>query len=326
MPGLLNEMAHRPHGLLEVTQGDMCHVRATVLPPRINLPILQEFLKAFCRRGWPMVRCVGAHNRVPLTDELQDCHHGFFVQITSTRAIPTHAVDVTRWCSESGQLMHLDYQYYAGDSHQFLVGVAHGLTLLASSLAPCWGDRESWDEWLLMELRHRYLALCGLTVHLYTVHASINDLDACYDPGRTYMVAAPVRPPRISEEAVTVLYVRVRVDGFFDEGAVWCPAAIACFAMIEQLGLFVACQQRGGCRCYLNGTPLHNDLVAVTHGDFLAIFKSDHAHSEAPGHATLSIASNGRQGGYLGTVSECPAEQCSEAASESCSDAEHSVD
>ena len=37
MPGLLNEMAHRPHGLLEVTQGDICHVRATVLPPRINL-------------------------------------------------------------------------------------------------------------------------------------------------------------------------------------------------------------------------------------------------------------------------------------------------
>ena len=35
--------------------------RATVLPPRINLPILQEFLKAFCRRGWPMVRCVGSY-------------------------------------------------------------------------------------------------------------------------------------------------------------------------------------------------------------------------------------------------------------------------
>ena len=273
-----------------------------------------------------MVRCVGTHNRVPLTDELQDCHHGFFVQISIARAIPTHAVDVTRWCSESGQLMHLDYQYYAGDSHQFLVGVAHGLTLLASSLAPCWGDRESWDEWLLMELRHRYLALCGLTVHLYTVHASISDLDACYDPGCTYMVAAPERPPRISEEAVAVLYVRVRVDGFFDEGAVWCPAVIACFTMIEQLGLFVACQQWGDCRCYLNGTPLHDDPMAVTHGDFLAIFKSDHAHSESPGHAALSIAANGRQGGYLGTVSECRAEQCSEAASESCSDAERSVD
>ena len=44
MPGLLSEMAHRPHGLLEVTQGDMCHVRATVLPPKINLSILQELL------------------------------------------------------------------------------------------------------------------------------------------------------------------------------------------------------------------------------------------------------------------------------------------
>ena len=241
MPGLLNEMAHRPHGLLEVTQGDICHVRATVLPPRINLPILLEFLKAFCRRGWPQVRCVGTHNRVPLTDELQDCQHGFFVQITITRAIPTHAVDVTRWCSEAGQLMHLDYQYYAGDSHQFWVGIAHGLTLLASSLAPCWGDRESWDEWLLMELRHRYLALCGLAVHLHAVHSSIGDLDACYDPGRTYMVAAPERPPCSLEEAVAVLYVRVRVEGFYDEGAVWCPAAIACGAMIEQLGLFVAC-------------------------------------------------------------------------------------
>ena len=64
-----------------------------------------------------------------------------------------------------------------------------------------------------MELRHRYLALCGLAVHLHAVHASIGDLDACYDPGRTYMVAASERPPRSSEEAVAVLYVRVRVEG-----------------------------------------------------------------------------------------------------------------
>ena len=98
MPGLLSETAHRPHGLLEVTQGDMRHVRATINLARINLPILQEFLHAVCRRGWPMVRCVGTHNRVALTDELQDCAHGFFVQITVTGAIPAHAIDVTRWC------------------------------------------------------------------------------------------------------------------------------------------------------------------------------------------------------------------------------------
>ncbi len=58
-----------------------------------------------------------------------------------------------------------------------------------------------------------------------------------------------------------------------------------------------------------------------------------HSHLEAwlsrqhsPGHAALSLAAGGRQGGYHGTVSECSAEQCSEAASGSCSDAAHSVD
>ena len=47
MPELLSEMFHRPHGLLEVTHGDAC-VLAAVLPPRINLPISQELLHAFC--------------------------------------------------------------------------------------------------------------------------------------------------------------------------------------------------------------------------------------------------------------------------------------
>ena len=129
------------------------------------------------------------------------------------------------------------------------------------------------------------------------------------------MVAAPAGPSRISAEAVTVLYVRVRVDGFFDEGAVWSPATIACFTIVEQLGLFVACQQRGFCRCYINGSPLHNEPVAVKHGDFLAIFL---------GHTMLFTASTRRLGGSAGTVSECPSGQSAAAASETCSEAEQS--
>ena len=74
------------------------------------------------------------------------------------------------------------------------------------------------------------------------------------------------------------------------------------------------------------GNTLHDAPVAVTHGDFLAIFKSDHAHRALPGQAALSIAASGRMGGYHGTVSECRTEQCSEAASGSCSDAGLSVD
>ena len=56
----------------------------------------------------------------------------------------------------------------------------------------------SWEEWLLFELRHRYLALCGLPVQLHEVHSSINDLDACYDPGRTYMWARLGSPQKRS--------------------------------------------------------------------------------------------------------------------------------
>ena len=198
MHGLLGDMAHRPHGLLEVTNGDTCHVRATVLPPRINLPILQELLQAFCRRGWPMVRCSGTHNRVVLTDELQDCSHGFFVQITVTGVVPTHAFDISRWCQHAGRLLHIGFQAYTGDFHLFEVGVAHGLTLLASSVAQCWGDQETWRDWLLIEMRTRYLSLCGMDVQLVEVHVSIYDLDAYFDSGRTYMVAVPLGPPPYS--------------------------------------------------------------------------------------------------------------------------------
>ena len=121
MPGLLRDLSHRPHGLLEVAHGDTCHVRATVLPPRINLPTLQELLGTFCRRGWPMVRCIGMHNGVALTDELRNCTPGFFVQIFVAGVVPAHAMEITRWCAEAGRLVHLDYQAYSSDLHHFTV-------------------------------------------------------------------------------------------------------------------------------------------------------------------------------------------------------------
>ena len=66
-----------------------------------------------------MVRCVGTHSRVALTDELQ---------------LPAHALDISRWSQHAGRLLHLGFQSYTGDFHLFEVGVAHGLTLLAVAL------------------------------------------------------------------------------------------------------------------------------------------------------------------------------------------------
>ncbi len=68
---------------------------------------------------------------------------------------------------------------------------------------------------------------------------------------------------------------------FSEEGAVWCAERISCPGMVEQLGIFVACVQRGACLCYLNGAPLRDVPVAVRHGDFLVVYKSESSRSDA---------------------------------------------
>ena len=69
-------------------------------------------------------------------------------------------------------------------------------------------------------MRTRHLSLCGMDVQLVEAHVSIYDMDACFDSGRTYMVAVLLGPPPVSVDANKVLYVRVRVDGYFEDGAV----------------------------------------------------------------------------------------------------------
>ena len=72
-----------------------------------------------------------------------------------------------------------------------------------------------------MELRARYLSLCGMEVQLVEVHVSAYELDASFDSGRTYMVAVPsVLPPGAGEP---LKFVRVRVDGHFEDGAIRVP-------------------------------------------------------------------------------------------------------
>ena len=214
---------------------------------------------------------------------LQDCSHGFFVQITITGIIPAHALDISRWCQHAGSCMLA--------SSRTVVGVAHGLTLLASSVAQCWSDVGAWNDWLLPEMRTRCLSLCGMEVQLVEVHASIYEMDACFDSGCTYMVAVPMAPPPVTADAKKVLHVRVRVDGFYDDGAVWCPSMIFCRGIIVELRLLVICSHQGDCRCYLNGLPLSDVPTDVSHGDFVAIYKSDGRRAGPAGLLTHAVVS-----------------------------------
>ena len=54
------------------------------------------------------------------------------------------------------------------------------------------------------------------------VHASVYELDASFDSGRTYMVAVPSVPPPGAADANKVLFVRVRVDGYFEATGTTC--------------------------------------------------------------------------------------------------------
>ena len=254
-----------------------------------------------------MVRCVGTHNRVALTDELQLCSHGFFVQMTVTGVVPAHALDISRWSQHAGRLVHRDFQSYTEDFHLFEVGVAHGLTLLASSVAQCWGDQITWHDWLLGEMRTRYLSLCGMEVQLVEVHVSAYELDASFDSGRTYMVAVPSVPPPGAVEANKVLFVRVRVDGYFEDGAIWSPSRITCPGIVEQLGLLVICTQHDECKCYHNGEALLRLPVDATNGDFVVIYKSDRRPGRENG-GWAAVTSGLRSGYAASASSQCSSE------------------
>ena len=103
--------------------------------------------------------------------------------------------------------------------------------------------------------------------------------------------------------------MRVRVDGYYEDGAVWCAAMISCPGMMEQVGLFVICMHHRACRCYLNGASLKAVPLEVSHGDFLAIYKSDGRRVASSGLLTQTVASRRRTEHTSSTSSLCSSRQ-----------------
>ena len=144
-----------------------------------------------------------------------------------------------------------------------------------------------------------------MEVQLVEVHVSAYELDASFDSGRTYMVAVPCVLPPGAGEATKVLFVRVRVDGYFEDGAIWSPTRITCPGIVEQLGLLVICTQQDECKCYHNGEALLRLPVDATNGDFVVTYKS----GRMPGRENSGWAAvtSGLQSGYAASASS----QCS---------------
>ena len=79
----------RPHGLLEIVFPQFVHTFGTVLPPRVNWPILRDFLSPMLPVGIQLDHVEFWLNDNLLTEALVDCWNGFFAHATVTiQAMP----------------------------------------------------------------------------------------------------------------------------------------------------------------------------------------------------------------------------------------------
>ena len=74
----------RPHGLMEVVVPGDSWLFGTVLPWRVNWPILREFIAQWCPLGMLVDRLEIMLSGVHLTEQLVECWHGFYARIVMT--------------------------------------------------------------------------------------------------------------------------------------------------------------------------------------------------------------------------------------------------
>ena len=74
----------RPHGLMEVVVPGDSWLFGTVLPWRVNWPIIREFISPWCPMGMVVDRIEILLSGVHLTEQLVECWHGFYARVILT--------------------------------------------------------------------------------------------------------------------------------------------------------------------------------------------------------------------------------------------------
>ena len=74
----------RPHGLMEVVVPGDSWLFGTVLPWRVNWPILREFIAPWCPMGMEVDRIEFHLSGTHLMEQLVECWHGFYARVILT--------------------------------------------------------------------------------------------------------------------------------------------------------------------------------------------------------------------------------------------------
>ena len=265
------DFEQRPHGLLELVFPLGLHTFATVLPSRVNWPIIRSFLAPMMPLGVTLTFVEMWLNDDLLTEELVECHNGFFAHITvTTRDLPlTHYHPAQHaWTP----LLHVERSVMQAGLCQFHIHVPGGSALSFSTTLQLVGVANGWEEWLPTALQQspRLGNLDGST--LREVHPSHRvEAVVCLRMSRHVLLLPSVG----CDIYPSVILVAILCPPIFASGALFAPAALNFLGVINFLGLSSLCDEaiEEPCSCYHNGRPMNANVEVFAHGDFLSCYR-----------------------------------------------------
>ena len=265
------DFEQRPHGLLELVFPLGLHTFATVLPSRVNWPIIRSFLAPMMPLGVTLTFVEMWLNDDLLTEELVECHNGFFAHITvTTRDLPlTHYHPAQHaWTP----LLHVERSVMQAGLCQYHIHVPGGSALSFSTTLQLVGVANGWEEWLPTALQQSPLLgnLDGST--LREVHPSHRvEAVVCLRMSRHVLLLPSVG----CDIYPSVILVAILCPPIFASGALFAPAAMNFRGVINFLGLSSLCDEAAEepCSCYHNGRPMNANVEVFAHGDFLSCYR-----------------------------------------------------
>ena len=175
----------RPHGLMEVVVPGGSWLFGTVLPWRVNWPIIREFITLWCPMGMVVDRIEIILSGVHLTEQLVECWHGFYARIILTYGGSPSPV-LLPFRQLGAPLPHLRHTMVGNLVRKHIVYVPGGTSLLFSYTFEALGKEVQWFGGLPGVLQESALLLCPCAFRLLRVHEVIRGFsplcpDSCLD-------------------------------------------------------------------------------------------------------------------------------------------------
>ena len=261
----------RPHGLMEVVVPGDSWLFGTVLPRRVNWPIIREFIAQWCPLGMLVDRLEIMLSGVHLTEQLVECWHGFYARIIITYGgspLPGLLPFRQLWAP----IPHLHHAMMGSTIRKHIVYIPGGTALLFSSTFEALGKENQWFDWLPGAIQASVLLLRPIAFRLLRVNEAIRgELPVCPVDSIHYALIPALTPPPFP----IVIVVKVSFPPIMQLGAIFTADRVSCAGLINQLGLANQCMNEGEepCVCYKNGIPFSNHPIFVHHADFVSCHK-----------------------------------------------------